>query len=107
MAWRLFSTIVLDRHFRVRSPPKLAFSPQVLVIIADLCNATYRYNSLASNSAAQWSELEPSRHTRAQRVRHGVFARHRRPSVRSGQVLGARADRGSKQRGARIDRPDS
>jgi hypothetical protein len=26
--------------FRRRSPPKLAISPQFLVIIADLCNAT-------------------------------------------------------------------
>ena len=29
--------IVPDKHFRRRSPPKLAFSPQFLVIIADLC----------------------------------------------------------------------
>src|SRR5271170_3854205 len=41
MVWRLFLTIAPDSQFRVRSPPKLAFSPQVLVIIADLCNANW------------------------------------------------------------------
>src|SRR5271167_3596931 len=107
MVWQVFLRILPDKQFRVRSAPKLAFSPQVLVIIADLCNATYRYNSLVSNSAHQWSELEPPRRARAECVRYGVVAGHRDPLVRACKVPGSRADRGTEQRGTRIDRQDS
>src|SRR5271170_7814935 len=108
MVWRLFLTIAPDRQFRVRSPPKLAFSPQVLVIIADLCNATVSgVCRIVTNSAPQRSESESARHSRAERVRYRIVAGHRDPPGRACTVAGPRTDRRAEQRRARIDSEDS